>query len=162
MRFSLAILLGSLALSYGDLYMDSSCVNKFEGVALKGLKGAYDLTQAALDVFNSPSTDPSIKSAQDSLVEDLFNATRGSSDHKKTVVDKFEAVLKYKTTSDGSPTGILDHNPWEPSPPHATKNTQDVIIFCDYDRFYDNNNPPTRHWDQLMQYCKLISYLLRK
>lgn len=154
MRLTLTILLGSLALSHG-YYLDKSCAS-YQTFITKVMKSSFDLAQAGLDTFNSPSTVPNKLQAQKDLIAYMFNATRNSPDHKKTVVDKFEAVLKFSTTSDGSPKQILSVNDQKVYP---TLNSKELIIFCNYDRFGAPKNGVI--FDSLMKYCKLISYFLR-
>ena len=135
MKLSLTICLGSLALSHG-YYLDSGCA-PYADMITAGMKGALNLAQAGSDIFSSPSAGRNKLQAQQDLISYLFAATSASSAMKKTVTDRFAAVLSYNTNG-GNPMGTLS----------AARDTdfyraltfKDVVFFCDYSRFQENRS----------------------
>jgi hypothetical protein len=152
MRLSLALHLGSLALSHGFI-LDASCT-LYQDLITTGMKSALDFAQAGANVFNSPSTDKNILQAQKDLTTYLFEGALHSQSDYDLVANRFGAVLKYNVNG-GNPEQTLD--PVKDKAVYPTLTSDKLIFFCDYSRYTpgklcDGSSDPTQSCDTLMQF----------
>lgn len=162
MRLNVAICLGFSALSYSYV-LDEGCAS-MSPFFTKAMKGAFELAKAGVDIYYSPSEVPDILQAQKDLKLYMFEGSMYFQEEIQTVLDTLNGVLKYNTTSDGSPERTLD--PGSGKGPYQRLTSKDLILFCNYDRFEEKNvtvsgKIVTKLYDTLLGYSKSRSYFLR-
>lgn len=133
----LTFLLGFTATSHGWV-LDSSC-HSYRDVITEGMRGAFDLANAAYESFAwLPNSDNSASSvAQRDLVSYLFadalaNGNIDPNNPKwQAAANKFGAVLNYDTNLGNPETAPLSYK---------SLKTNNLVMYCDYSRFVENYN----------------------
>lgn len=132
-------LLGVLPALTSAYVLDASC-SAYTDLIAEGMKGATDMAQAAEDLFVALSSAGSgpVRQAQEDLVSYLFTEamTDGKIDPNNenhiTAFNTISNVLNYYQTKDGKPQTTPAN--------YRDLKTTDLIIYCDYSRFKENQN----------------------
>lgn len=97
------------------------------------------MNQAAIDLYNSPSTDRNIQKAQLEIVNDMFWATGYYSAMRQTVKDRFASIAAWNVNRGvGEKTLIGFKSDGSDGPDKAvyrTLRSDKLLIFCNYARF---------------------------
>jgi len=127
----LAVLFGSLAISYGWV-LDASC-SQYSTMITNAMVSAFEFSQAASDIFGITGPGSGNKwQAQSDLISYLFAETLTNGDidtsntNWKTAKNIFSLVQAFNTN---------EGNPQTTPSSYLTLDSNVIILYCDYTRF---------------------------